>query len=243
MLFTRPGFLTREYVQGRRVSYLPPVRLYLVASVLFFLSLSLETLIPSIQNSKFLQELAETGDLDDALVNTVDSLKAAVLSETALDSGFSQVDTASVISSSSAAVVEIGGNEFNFQQQDFRSTFSDNFAKVMFLLLPVAALQLKALYWRRQKRYIEHLIFSLHVHAFIFSLLILTVILDYKFVMWGVIIGSLSYLYLALKRYYEQSHPKTAAKMLLLLFSYGMTLMLVMTFTMIVTAVGLVLGS
>ena len=35
-LFTRPGFLSREHAEGRRVSYVSPVRLYLVFSVLFF---------------------------------------------------------------------------------------------------------------------------------------------------------------------------------------------------------------
>jgi len=36
-LLTRPGLLTREFLAGRRVSYLPPFRLYLVISVVFFL--------------------------------------------------------------------------------------------------------------------------------------------------------------------------------------------------------------
>ena len=36
-LLFKPGFLTREFLSGRRVRYLPPLRLYLVLSVLFFL--------------------------------------------------------------------------------------------------------------------------------------------------------------------------------------------------------------
>src|SRR6516165_4666774 len=36
-LLFRPGYLTREFLAGRRARYLPPVRLYLVISVLFFL--------------------------------------------------------------------------------------------------------------------------------------------------------------------------------------------------------------
>ena len=32
----RPGFLTREYLEGRRAHYVPPVRLYLVVSVVYF---------------------------------------------------------------------------------------------------------------------------------------------------------------------------------------------------------------
>ena len=36
-LFTRPGFLTKEYVNGRRASYLNPVRMYVFTSAIFFL--------------------------------------------------------------------------------------------------------------------------------------------------------------------------------------------------------------
>ena len=36
LLLTRPGFLTREIFAGRRASYVSPLRLYLVASVLAF---------------------------------------------------------------------------------------------------------------------------------------------------------------------------------------------------------------
>src|SRR5262245_16324656 len=35
-LLVRPGFLTREFFSGRRARYLPPFRLYLVISLLFF---------------------------------------------------------------------------------------------------------------------------------------------------------------------------------------------------------------
>jgi hypothetical protein len=38
-LLTRPGFLTNEYIQGRRVHYVPPLRLYLFISIVFFITL------------------------------------------------------------------------------------------------------------------------------------------------------------------------------------------------------------
>ena len=40
-LLFRPGFLTQQFLQGRRASYLPPFRLYIVVSLLFFLVVSL----------------------------------------------------------------------------------------------------------------------------------------------------------------------------------------------------------
>lgn len=38
-LLTRPAFLTNEYFAGRRVHYVPPLRLYLFISIVFFLTL------------------------------------------------------------------------------------------------------------------------------------------------------------------------------------------------------------
>tara|TARA_R110000803_G_scaffold210824_2_gene284008 strand:+ start:27678 stop:28919 length:1242 start_codon:yes stop_codon:yes gene_type:complete len=39
-LLLKPGFLTQEYIQGRRVHYVPPLRLYLFISIIFFISLN-----------------------------------------------------------------------------------------------------------------------------------------------------------------------------------------------------------
>lgn len=38
-LIIRPGFLTREYVAGRRMSYLNPIRMYIFISAVFFVVL------------------------------------------------------------------------------------------------------------------------------------------------------------------------------------------------------------
>jgi len=43
LLLTRPGFLTREYFLGRRARYVSPIRLYLIFSVVFFLTLAATT--------------------------------------------------------------------------------------------------------------------------------------------------------------------------------------------------------
>jgi hypothetical protein len=37
LLWLKPGKLTQEFVAGRRVAYLPPFRLYLILSIVFFL--------------------------------------------------------------------------------------------------------------------------------------------------------------------------------------------------------------
>lgn len=39
-LLLKPGFLTNEFFAGRRVRYIPPLRLYIFVSIIFFLALS-----------------------------------------------------------------------------------------------------------------------------------------------------------------------------------------------------------
>jgi hypothetical protein len=39
-LIIRPGFLTNEYIAGKRVHYVPPLRLYLFISIVFFITLN-----------------------------------------------------------------------------------------------------------------------------------------------------------------------------------------------------------
>ena len=41
LLMTRPGFLSKEYINGRRLSYTSPVRMYLIISLVFFFVLPL----------------------------------------------------------------------------------------------------------------------------------------------------------------------------------------------------------
>ena len=50
-LLTNPAFLTREYFGGRRSSYTPPLRLFLVISIGFFLLLSLITSVQSLRST------------------------------------------------------------------------------------------------------------------------------------------------------------------------------------------------
>lgn len=50
LLFLRPGALSAHYFAGRRADFIPPIRLYLVASVIFFLPLA--ALIPDITESE-----------------------------------------------------------------------------------------------------------------------------------------------------------------------------------------------
>lgn len=106
----------------------------------------------------------------------------------------------------------------------FTDAFLRNFSKVLFWLLPVFALLLKLLYWRRDFFYSEHLVFTIYYYNFFYlagtamALLGLTPIADVV----NVAIGFWVFFYLlfAMKRMYNQRWPKTITKFLLFCFVF-----------------------
>lgn len=103
--------------------------------------------------------------------------------------------------------------------KDFLASFSDNFSKVLFWLLPVFALLLKLLYVRRDFYYSEHLVFSIYYYNFFFLAGSLQMIVNQvSWLEWlGTIIGFWIFFYLlfAMKRVYQQSWRKTIFKFVL----------------------------
>jgi hypothetical protein len=101
-LFGKPGFLSREFFDGRRVRYLPPFRLYLVISVLFFLVAGVPDLKVNINNdrtaeqTKALQDVArqlETST-DDSLADARKKIAEMVRKEAAKDAQNSERQSA-----------------------------------------------------------------------------------------------------------------------------------------------------
>ncbi|WP_347838361.1 DUF3667 domain-containing protein [uncultured Draconibacterium sp.] len=96
-----------------------------------------------------------------------------------------------------------------------------------FLLLPLFALILKLIYIRRKQNYMRHLVFSIHIHAFIFMVLSLVIGLNLLFeVKTGVISSILVfsvpvYIIIAVKKFYGQSLVKVVLKFFALSFMYN----------------------
>lgn len=128
----------------------------------------------------------------------------------------------------------------------------DNFAAymlnqviwMMLLIMPILALYMKLLYVRRSYYYVEHLIFSFHVHAFLFLVLTVLMLLDnYQAIadhMENIWIGGLVlmqwYFYRALRTVYRQSRFKTIMKFLILNFLYLLTFIVAVVITIIIAA-------
>ncbi|MCH8319079.1 MAG: DUF3667 domain-containing protein, partial [Bacteroidetes bacterium] len=122
--------------------------------------------------------------------------------------------------------------------EGFMNDLVENISIMMFFLLPLFALLLKIIYIRRSKFYIEHLIFSLHLHSFTFLMLFLSLlayIIFSKSFLFYVLLILFVYALLAFKKVYEQRWFKTVLKMFLLFLGYSFTMLIFLVATMLVT--------
>ena len=220
----RPGFLTHEFLNGRRARYLPPVRLYLVLSVLFFL---------------WLAATAHTGEAAHLTPEARAAIAAArqqgaivlVPGETAAaaNGGADSSRAAGAPAGSATPQASAGGNVFDGDTQHcklitysgpwhatlqplFRrsceqaardqgrslgQSFLHNLPRAMFLFMPLLAGVMMLLYWHPRHYYVEHLLFLLHDHSFAFLAVLLAGILSTLLPFAATLIGWVTALYVA----------------------------------------------
>jgi hypothetical protein len=254
-LFVRPGFLTRQYLIGRRARFVAPLRLYIVSSLVFFFTLTL-IVRPSLQvdtPQTSLRALLESVIEDDTQADTLGAGAARVDTARvgAAGAGASPADTVARVPPTipDLGTIRVGWWEISLNERLERlggltpqqlidtlvEGFERNLPRMMFVLLPIFALILKLLYVRRRWYYAEHFIFSLHIHAFFFSLFLLVLLLPagvWKTILllWGVL-----YLALAMHHVYRQSLWKTAMKFFLLNALYFTVLIVAVAASVVVT--------
>lgn len=204
-LISKPGLLTKEYLAGRRVRSLLPLRLYLSASVVYFLLLAL----PFFGNEVNIR------------MTTPD--RAAIDSSIASAKPTSDVER--FVQHRMKRFDNMSGPEII---KYFKASFVRYMPNAIFVLLPVFALILYLLYRKTGRFFAEHLIFTLHIHAFAFVALIVSLFLP-KFLDVVAPTWILIYLYIALRRVYGESRGRTAGKFAALVFTY----MLIFQITML----------
>jgi hypothetical protein len=109
----------------------------------------------------------------------------------------------------------------------------------LLLMVPFIALWLKLLYIRRSRYYIEHFVFTLHMHTFLFVLYTLALLLFLAFG-WEDQLGIAGlifaiYLYVSQYRVYRQGWFKTFVKYCLLGFMYWIFLSVAFLLTVVVS--------
>ncbi|MCX6281832.1 MAG: DUF3667 domain-containing protein [Bacteroidetes bacterium] len=233
-LIFKPGWLTLQFMKGKRKSYVEPFKLFLVISVIYFLLLpmskeSINTEVNPVQfDSADLNLKNGKAELD----KTQFTIEGVSISRSKQDSMRREIETSSVKAYVDKHYSKQGpAGKFIIRQvikimvskgQSLTTILEHTASKLIFLLIPVFALLLKLFYLRRKRLYFEHLIFSLHLHAFFFLFLILCLITEFfipiSFSL--ILIIFLVYGFIALKQYYRQSFAKSLLKMLLITISY-----------------------
>ncbi len=291
-LLFKPGRLTRDYMTGRRFRYTPPMRLYIFASILFFLLAAL------LSGNAIDTNKGGTGHEDVAQVGPGDETHQQLLEESLTElppdlrekvqSGLAEHESvsANAADENDGFKLDTDGFQFNDEPWD-RDTnpvdirwlpdwinkrindeiegsprkaeqinenpnliveqVFDILPATMFILLPVVALILKCWYLFAKRYYVEHLIFSLHNHSFLFVsliLLLLTNLVGDLFNQSGYTIATTGtewltiaisvwipvYFLISLRVVYQQGWFMTVAKFSLIGISYLILLIAATTF-------------
>ena len=220
----KPGFLTREYLAGKRKKYISPVRLYLILSLFFFfLAQSTSRKQAGNNENNWLNITNDTTDVvirDDSLA--IELLKSDSLFGLEIDSTASPklLRKAKRNNRLSDSAVDALSNKSAFLQN-----FYQTISYVLFLLMPVFALLMKLLFIRRRVFYIEHLMFSINMHSFMLLIFSLVIILSQiigerdQFIAILFIIIPV-YFTIGMKRLYRQSLWKIILKEFILAVMY-----------------------
>jgi hypothetical protein len=265
-LVVKPGRLTHDYLQGRRVRYMPPFRMYLVLSLLFFLVAFFDPreslgifYEPQTEEEAAAQRQQEAAKIADEVRRefAAEGLippppeEAPETGEDA-EGGLNiringdgpgeadcQVDEFDINGPewlkrrlTPERLVKICEDMKKDNGRQFLRNLYDNIPIALIVLLPIMAFVLKLLYPLSRRYYVEHLLFFVHFHAFLFLILTLQILvgrlnslLPTPEAVGILIIVAASfyvpvYLFVAMRRVYGQGRLVTAFKYVTLSVSY-----------------------
>jgi uncharacterized protein DUF3667 len=153
----RPGRLTIEYIRGHRATYLPPVRVYLIASLVYFVVAAAAPPTPA----------RRAGE-----VNGPVGIRLGLWSTSNPD--LTDEDRAELRKSTEEAPWMLRPMLRGLAEdpESVRARLFTTMPRVFFAMLPVFAAILALFY--RGRRFPTHLVFAAHVHAFAFAALTLS---------------------------------------------------------------------
>jgi len=240
LLLFKPAALTQYYMDGKRASYIHPIRMYLFISAVFFLFIF-------------------NGEVPDKPAPLPDTLKAMPAKDIAsgLNDGFELNLGEDTVNYKTIASYELAQNKLLKEKRDnwlesrltkkaielnikydndkFKigkaliEQFQHYFSRMLYISLPLFALFLWILYRRNKNHYfVDHLIFSIHIYCAFFIILFAVKIINllteqliqrtYGFIAAITPFVLFFYLYKALRNHFKQSRSKTVLKFMILNF-------------------------
>lgn len=226
-LVFKPGRLSKEFIEGKRVSFVAPIRLYITFSVLFFFIIALGNFIDENTHEKEVSKGIVTFSYNDKKVE-VSAEKYNELKERGEFVTFMK-DSIGAENAFERYIVEktiIAQNSGD----SFKETLLNQLSIFLILFIPFISLFYKWSFARNKYNYIKHLVFNLHFNSFIILLLtfdklllffinddsglglIITIVISLLYV--------LIYWFFSLKKFYERKAWVVLYKMIFLLLGY-----------------------
>lgn len=206
LLLARPGQLTLDFLDGLRVRYITPLRLYLSVSLVYFLLSAAAP--PSISSGRLAKAVsAKSGHV---------TVSVGVPNP---DRGFSPEDREAILASvgSAPAPLRPALRRLATDPAGFQRDFGELSPKLFFALLPVFAVILALFY--RGRGFVEHLYFTIHLQTFLFVALGLGVLARFTHVLALMVLAAIVtfvwtplYAHFALRRVYGGSNASTVLK-------------------------------
>ncbi|MGE5429849.1 MAG: DUF3667 domain-containing protein [Syntrophomonadaceae bacterium] len=219
-LLFKPGFLTREFNTGKRATYVPPVRIYVFVSFIFFLLAGynsghkFEEKGNKIKDKKSLAllQIGPSDTNDKASIQKRDSLLAS-----------KAVKNSAIAHFALSMSKKSEGTELNH-------IVLKNISYLMFFLMPLFAFFVFLFNSQRGHYYYEFLIYSIHLHSFLFILfiffvLIMTFLFESGWLVFAAIVISIYYFIVSMKNAFPQKTSQALLKSLSLVVIYGITIL------------------
>jgi hypothetical protein len=250
-LLTRPWKLTNEFLAGHRVRYLNPLRLYLLVSVIFFFVANYgERRAEKNSNPIIFDSGEETSEAHEPAPGTappIDRPEEADEDEASptVMFGLDKNRTPTIFEAWLAQRIEEKIGRHGSKGKFFLHSLMENLPYMMLGCIPVFAFILKTLYFFRRIFYIDHLIYSLHIHSFAYlvSLVITGIAIGLNklapgltaLVLFLLITTAMVQVLLSIRRVYRQSWGMTFFKFFLGAIAYFVVILLALGATTFVT--------
>ena len=238
-LLTKPGYLTKEYFAGKRASHLNPISMYISISILFFFLFTANSNSNKkdiIKEKTAVENTISEGETEKEKTADITNTSLTNVKAIAADTSAKKGNTISFINDSSLpqwlkTKAEIVMDD-ELSRQLFVNKLTSHLPKMMFILLPLFALILKLVNIRSRKLYAEHLVYSMHVHSFLFLFGSLLILLKWLlpflsgWIMFAGFVVCVWYIYRSMRNTYRSTRWFTVYKFFMLAFAYTFLMLL-----------------
>ena len=236
-LLFKPGFLSSEFNMGKRVRYIPPIRLYLLISFIFFFLMNISSGPKSTNNSLNGQQNQKTKAGTHISFKSISTDDLVGLTKTQVDS-LMRAKEIPETNFNKWVVYQLHKIAVNGMGQ-FRQLLMKNISYMMFVLMPVLGVLIYLFNRKRINYYLESLVISIHFHSFVFLFFTIIFLIELLinqsliYLLW--IVAPPVYMVLMFKSYFRQKILITITKTFFVNVFYSISLIVLFLMTIAVS--------